>query len=350
MSGTIVPGETFVLGGSLSKPPCIIRAVTNKTTQHTKKLLGFTTIAILLLAFVPAVSVAAAQSQQVRAKQFIEIAEAARNHATNLKELASSRGISTTSAQRSLTEGEDLLAQANAALASTPPDFAKASEKAREAMSRFRDAARTLGSEVEQQGLGRPAEVRGLLEAINRTELRVSRFMDIMNSLNLAANDATRVQAEEKIAEAREKLQNATAKLEGIAPGEELKPESANVVSEAARILGDANQLIAEAHILMARMAGSTYAARAEAFSQAMTEATQRAQQAIDRARAAGVPVERVQALQARLQSALTLIQDAIQLFKDASVPKDPSIIQDAVAKLQQAISLLQQVHQEAGR
>ena len=214
------------------------------------KVFGFGIIALLAISLIPALTVYAKRSEEDRAEKFIEIAQKAYREATKLANKTEAAGGDVTLAETLISEGQGLLDQANDNY--TDGNYALASEKAKAAQEKFRDAIEALDFEEDEEGAG-----HGILVAIEQAMERLRRLNGTINGLEINPEDETYLNwAKGNVTEAKNDLLDAKAIIEG-------KPTNA---SEAARLLGRANRNIEEAYKALKLIGDHNMTGRAESF------------------------------------------------------------------------------------
>ncbi|MBM3896983.1 MAG: hypothetical protein FJ358_00405 [Thaumarchaeota archaeon] len=120
------------------------------------KIFGAGLIAILLCLGVIPVLQANAQQDKTRAEQFVQIAERSRVHAVSIRDMAASKGVSTSKMDALIAEADSLLKEAKTFLADGR--LADALARATAAMRKYTEAIKSLGEtlkphaqEVERQ-------------------------------------------------------------------------------------------------------------------------------------------------------------------------------------------------------
>lgn len=109
-----------------------------------KALFGFGLVALLLtLAIVPIIQANAQQQDRVRAEQFVQIADRARQHTVSIRDMAASKGANTAKMDGLIAEGDALLKEARAFLADNK--LADAISRATSAMRKYTEAIKSLG-------------------------------------------------------------------------------------------------------------------------------------------------------------------------------------------------------------
>jgi uncharacterized protein YukE len=120
------------------------------------KILGAGLIALLLCLGVIPVLQASAQQDKTRAEQFVQIADRSRVHATSIRDMVASKGVSTSKMDALIAEADSLLKDAKTFLADNKLSDALA--RATAAMRKYTEAIKSLGEtlkphaqEVERQ-------------------------------------------------------------------------------------------------------------------------------------------------------------------------------------------------------
>ena len=109
-----------------------------------RKILGFGLIALLVgLGVVPILQASAQQQDRVRAEQFVQIAQRAKQHALSIREMAASKGVSISKMDGLIVEGDALLKDAQTSLADNRLEASR--DKAILAMKKYTEAIRSLG-------------------------------------------------------------------------------------------------------------------------------------------------------------------------------------------------------------
>lgn len=144
-----------------------------------RKILGFGLIVFLVgLGVVPILQANAQQQDRVRAEQFIQIAQRAKQHALSIKEMAVSKGVSTSKMDGLVAEGDALLKDAQTFLASNK--LADAITKASLAMKKYTEAIKSLGETLKPDS--KEAE-RENQEIAKREAERLQRVREVLKSV-----------------------------------------------------------------------------------------------------------------------------------------------------------------------
>jgi len=241
------------------------------------KAIGLAVLILLALALVPSLTVYAASNDQAKAKKFIEVAQDAYEEATMLTNLTRSRGGNVTVADLQIGEGRKLLNQANGNY--TAGNYLLASENARAAQERFRDAIESLDveeAEVEEE------TGHGILEAVSQAMQRIQRVQDVVNNLATDPEVQTYIKwVTGNLTEAKQNLLDAKAIIEA-------KPKNA---SDAARLLGEANRNINEASKALKLIGDHSIAKRAENFFRGLKNQLDKAKDELEDAKKKGKDV-----------------------------------------------------------
>src|SRR3990170_7963782 len=144
-----------------------------------RKILGFSLVMLLVgLGVVPILQANAQQQDRVRAEQFVQIAQRAKQHALSIKEMAVSKGVSTTKMDGLIAEGDALLKDAQTFLADNK--LTDAITKASLAMRKYTEAIKSLGETLRPDS--REAE-RENQEIAKREAERIQRVREILRSV-----------------------------------------------------------------------------------------------------------------------------------------------------------------------
>ena len=109
-----------------------------------KTMVGFGLVALLAtLAIVPVLQADAQQQDKVRAEQFVQIAERARQHAVSIRDMVASKGANTARMGALISEGDVLLKEARSFLGDGK--LADTISRAAGAMRKYTDAIKFLG-------------------------------------------------------------------------------------------------------------------------------------------------------------------------------------------------------------
>ncbi|MCS4537659.1 MAG: hypothetical protein HYY67_02205 [Thaumarchaeota archaeon] len=103
---------------------------------------------LLCLGFVPILQ-ANAQQDKTRAEQFVQIADRSREHVISIRDMAASKGVSTSKMDALIVEADSLLKEAKTFLADNKLSDALA--KATAAMRKYTDAIKSLGGTLKPQ-------------------------------------------------------------------------------------------------------------------------------------------------------------------------------------------------------
>ncbi len=231
------------------------------------RVFGLGIVALLAISLIPALTVYAKRSEEDKAEKFIEVAQKAYREATRLADRTEAAGGNVTLAETLIGEGRSLLDQANGNY--TAGNYALASEKAKAAQEKFRDAieALDLNEDEEEEGAG-----HGMLVAIEQAMERIQRLNNTINGLEISPEDQTYLDwAKGNLTEANNDLLDAKAIIEG-------KPTNA---SAAARLLGEANRNIEEAYKALKLIGDHNMTGRAESFLTGLKKQLQKAQDEI---------------------------------------------------------------------
>jgi len=103
---------------------------------------------LLCLGFVPILQ-ANAQQDKTRAEQFVQIADRSREHVISIRDMAASKGVSTSKMDALIAEADSLLKEAKTFLADNKLSDALAKSTA--AMRKYTDAIKSLGGTLKPQ-------------------------------------------------------------------------------------------------------------------------------------------------------------------------------------------------------
>lgn len=285
-----------------------------------RRVVAFLVFTILMLTFVSPI---AAQGDEAKAKVFIQIAEKAREVALQLIERAKAAGEDVSAATLMFDQGSTFLNRAREAYQDKQYDAALAN--ARLSQEEFRDAMKSLRSEPLSLELNKTR----LLEAIGRARERIKKVNDAMSN-STEIDTGLKEQISGKLKQSEVLLNEA----------ESILGTGVKNASEAAHKLAQAEKLISEAFVLLRQASHKPKIQRAEATLKALEREISRLEADLDRLEKRGVKVD---GLRERLADARNLVQSAEEKASHGNVS-------GALADIQQAREITQQVRKEIAK
>lgn len=292
----------------------------------TRKSLGFALIALLIGGVVsfPTFVASAAEQDKVKAEAFVEIAKKAGEHAIALRDLVKSKDLGTGKMNESISKGETFLKEAQTLLANN--EFAKAIEKARQAMKAFAEAMKSVGraTDIEKE----KEAGRRILEAIARHRERIDKIRS-------ALPNATG--APQKVVDAVNKIKGLLNEAEKLLKeAEDIIKSSPSNSSETAKKMGDANRKVAEAHKILIEVTRHHEAKRFAGFIKGIEKELDRAKKLVEqRGGSANLTAK---------------LGDAEDLVKNAKTKLDSGDVKGALKDIKEAREVLHSVIKELAK
>jgi hypothetical protein len=254
-----------------------------------RKILGFGLIVLLVgLGVVPILQANAQQQDRVRGEQFVQIAQRAKQHVLSIREMAVSKGVSTSKMDGLIAEGDALLKDAQTSLADNK--LADAITKASLAMRKYTEAIKSLGETLRRDSKEVERENQ---EVAKREAERLQRVREILRSVPNAPPGLVREVNDRIVAAEVESKADAGKRGEAARAGAKTTP----VHARTEQVLKAVREIQTWKNV-----------ERAKAYLESIEKQLKKTTDEIDRAANRGINVD---ALKKRLVDLQTLVESA---------------------------------------
>lgn len=252
-----------------------------------RKILGFGLIVLLVgLGVAPFLQANAQQQDRVRAEQFIQIAQRAKQHVLSIREMVVSKGVSTSKMDGLIAEGDALLKDAQIFLADNK--LVDAITKTSLAMRKYTEAIKSLGETLRRDSKEVERENQ---EVAKREAERLQRVREILRSVPNAPPGLVREVNDRIVAAETESKAEAGKRGEAERAGAKITPARTEQVLKAVREIQTWKNI-----------------ERAKAYLESIEKQLKKTTDEIDRAADRGINVD---ALKKRLVDLQTLVESA---------------------------------------